>query len=376
MSIGLIGANITSNVLAQNISRSNSVHLFETKNTKTNNQVRYDNLKIMIDTMERPRTIMTMERDPDSKTTVHKLSKFLSPDDTIMECNENFSNTLGNERKCKRSGIHYLGVGVATGSVSEPSIMVGGDLGTFSTHSDLLKTVSPNVVYISESPDSGHVTKIIHDAMESAMYQCLSDVFTYCNYNQTLFECMMYYAVQFSVNGNLLRNALSSSRKYDMCNNISYDVPDTLLLCSEASLNCKLFTPVLNASTISKIHCLHTFSKSVCNLETNKIKEETVAGAILFIFACIILEGCDMLRAHDISVERGVRAWKRGSAIECEMLHLDCGEIEKIKMENVQHARRLLLGCISHERSVPLVSAAIDAFDFQRCSGHSVNFKN
>jgi hypothetical protein len=55
------------------------------------------------------------------------------------------------------------------------------------------------------------------------------------------------------------------------------------------------------------------------------------------------------------------------------MLHFQNGELEEIRMQNVGHARKFLLGCVSQERSVPVVSTAVDSFDFQRFSGVFAN---
>ena len=87
----------------------------------------------------------------------------------------------------------------------------------------------------------------------------------------------------------------------------------------------------------------------------------------------ILLEGCELLNSSGIPINRGKLAWKRGSNIECDMLNFHNGELEEIRTQNVCHARKLLLGCVSQERSVPVVSAAVDSFDFQRCSGGFVN---
>lgn len=381
MSFGLIGSNTLGSSLALNVSKNNKLHLFDTKNKKfhklINNNgnmpfIGHDNMDTMIEEMEQPRTIMSvLESGADSTNTIYELSKMLNENDTVLDfTNEHYSNSLKKDILCRKNGVGYLGIGMTRGSSkSEPSMMIGGDIGTFEHHIDFLKKISPNVVHVTENAGSGHFTKMVHDGIEQAMLQCLSDVFTYCNYSQSEFECMIYYAMQFSAKGDLLRNALNASREFNLCKDALPDIQKSPVWCTEISIEKGLFTPVINAAVLSGINSKHTYNTSFCNLKSIPVKEEIVTGTILFVYSCVLLEGCDLLRTYRIPTNRGKLAWKRGSNIECEMLHFQNGELEKIRSQNAGHARKLLLGCVSQERSVPVVSAAVDSFDYQRCSG-------
>ena len=378
MSIGLIGSNTLGTSLALSVSKNNKLHIFDTTNKKLHKFIdndgntpfiAHENMDTMIEKMEQPRTLISVSNNGG---TMYDLSKILSKSDTILDfTNDHHLNSLKNDILCRKNEIGYLGIGMSHESKAEPSIMVGGDLLTFQTHIDFLKKISPNVVHVNENAGSGQFTKMVHDGIEHAMLQCLSDVFTYCNYNQSVFECMIYYAMQFSAKGNILRNALNASRDYNLCEKSIFS--KTSVWCTEISIKKGLFTPVINASVLSSIYGTHAYNTSFCDLKSIPVKEEIVAGTILFVYSSALLEGCDLLRSCRIPMNRGKLAWKRGSNIECDMLHFQNGELEEIRTQNVGHARKLLLECVSQERSVPVVSAAVDSFDFQRCSGVSIH---
>lgn len=380
MSIGLIGSNTLGTSLALKLSKNNKLHIFDTMNKKLHKFIdndgntpfiAHDDMGTMIEKMEQPRRLVSVSESPERA--MYDLSKILCENDTVLDfTNEHYLNCLKKEILCRKNGIGYLDIGMSSESNAEPSIMVGGDLETFQSHVDFLKKISPNIVHVSENAGSGHFTKMVHDGIEHAMLQCLSDVFTYCNYNQSEFECMIYYTMQFSAKGDLLRNALNASREYGLCE-ISPLSPKSSVWCTELSIEKGLFTPVINAAVLSGIYGTHAYNTSFCNLKSKQVKEEIVAGTILFVYSSALLEGCDLLRSSRIPMNRGKLAWKRGSNIECDMLHFQNGELEEIRTQNVGHARKLLLGCVSQERSVPVVSAAVDSFDFQRCSGVSMS---
>lgn len=376
MSIGLIGSNTLGTTLALSVSKNNKLHIFDTTNKKLhkfiNNDgntpfIAHENMDTMIEKMEQPRTLISVSNHGG---TMYDLSKILSENDTVLDfANEHHLNSLKKDILCRKNGIGYLGIGMSDESKAEPSVMVGGDLRTFETNVNFLKKISPNVVHVTENAGSGHFTKMVHDGIEHAMLQCLSDVFTYCNYNQSEFECMIYYAMQFSANGVILRNTLNASREY----RLSLKFPETSIWCTEMSIENCLFTPVINAAVLSGIYGKHAYDASFCNLKSAPVKEEIVAGTILFVYSSVLLEGCELLNSSGIPINRGKLAWKRGSNIECDMLNFHNGELEEIRTQNVCHARKLLLGCVSQESSVPVVSAAVDSFDFQRCSGGFIN---
>lgn len=379
MSIGIIGSNTLGTSLALNVSKNNKLHIFDTTNKKLHKFIDNDpfivheNMDTMIEKMEQPRTVISVFERSNNGGKIYDLSKILSENDTVLDfTNDHHSNSLKKDILYRKNRIGYLGIGMSHESKAEPSIMVGGDLGTFETNVNFLKKISPNVVHVTENAGSGNFTKMVHDGIEHAMLQCLSDVFTYCNYNQSEFECMIYYSMQFSVNGYLLRNALNASREYNLCEK-SLVFPKTSVWCTEMSIEKGLFTPVINAAVLSGLYGKHAYDASFCSLKSIPVKEEIVAGTILFVYSSVLLEGCDLLNSSGIPINRGKLAWKRGSNIECDMLNFQNGELEEIRTQNVSYARKFLLGCISCQMSVPVVSVAVDSFDFQRYSGVFVN---
>lgn len=326
------------------------------------------NLDRVVKTMERPRTAVSfLESGRESKNTVYTLSDMLTTNDTVIDIsNDHFMDSLKKEFMCRKNGLGYLGIGMSS-SPDEPTLMVGGDLDTFNNHHDILYSISPNVVHVTEDAGSGNFTKMVHDAMEQAMIDCLVDIFSYCKYSKTEFESAIYYALQTSANGKILRNALNVSRNAYSLDENDEELPsccDSSVWCTRLALDEKIIAPVITSSVFSRIHKVNNFENSYCTVTNNVMKEEEIAGTISFVFASIILEGCNLIRSYDIPVDRGKLAWKKGSDVDSELLNLGNGQLEKIKRENAHHARKLCTRCISQEIPAPVVCAAVQSLHY------------
>ncbi|MGB3183441.1 MAG: NADP-dependent phosphogluconate dehydrogenase [Cyclobacteriaceae bacterium] len=137
--------------------------------------------------LETPRTIMLLV--PAGKIVddvIEGLLPYLDKDDLIIDGgNSHFADTIRREKYLKDKGLHFLGVGVsggAEGARRGPSIMPGGSRDAYPRVKPILEAVAakvedtPCVSYLGPKA-SGHYVKMVHNGIEYAMMQLISEAY-------------------------------------------------------------------------------------------------------------------------------------------------------------------------------------------------------
>src|SRR5205809_4463766 len=144
-------------------------------------------LQEMVSQLDKPRRIMMLV--PAGKPVddvINNLLPFIEKDDVIIDGgNSHYVDTLKRVNYLNEKGIHFMGMGVSGGEEGArkgPSIMPGGDLAAWQRVKPMLEAVSakvegePCVAYMGKDA-AGHYVKMVHNGIEYAIMQLVSEVY-------------------------------------------------------------------------------------------------------------------------------------------------------------------------------------------------------
>jgi len=146
-----------------------------------------NSLEQMIAEMKLPRKIMMLV--PAGKPVddvIESLLPLLSPGDIVIDGgNSHYVDTLRRVNYLHPKGFHFMGMGVSGGEKGArigPSIMPGGDLKAYEHVKPLLEAISakvngePCTAYMGKDA-AGHYVKMVHNGIEYAIMQLISEVY-------------------------------------------------------------------------------------------------------------------------------------------------------------------------------------------------------
>jgi len=144
-------------------------------------------LASMVQQLKIPRKIMMLV--PAGKAVddvIDHLIPLLEKDDIIIDGgNSHFTDTLVRIKVLQEKGIHFMGIGISGGEMGArtgPSIMPGGDEIAWKQVRPILEAVSakidgqPCVAYMGKWA-AGHYVKMVHNGIEYAIMQLISEVY-------------------------------------------------------------------------------------------------------------------------------------------------------------------------------------------------------
>ncbi|MFD1315690.1 NADP-dependent phosphogluconate dehydrogenase [Namhaeicola litoreus] len=199
---GIIGLGVMGQSLALNIADNNfslSVYnravegeekiveefLVKNKNKRISG---FTKINGFVDSLETPRKILIMIKAGKAlDDVIEQLLPHLNEGDVLIDGgNSHFSDTLKRYQFLSSKGIHFVGSGISGGEEGArkgPSIMPGGSKEGYAKIAEVLEAISakdksnnPCCTYMG--PDgSGHFVKMIHNGMEYAEMQFLSEIY-------------------------------------------------------------------------------------------------------------------------------------------------------------------------------------------------------
>jgi 6-phosphogluconate dehydrogenase len=139
------------------------------------------------DSLELPRRIMMLV--PAGKITdavIDEVTPYLQPGDILIDGgNSHFIDTDRRIEKLKLTGIHFTGMGVSGGEDGArlgPSMMPGGNKESYAELKPILEKIAaqttegPCVTFIGNG-SAGHYTKMVHNGIEYAIMQLISEIY-------------------------------------------------------------------------------------------------------------------------------------------------------------------------------------------------------
>jgi 6-phosphogluconate dehydrogenase len=141
----------------------------------------------LVDSLEKPAKIMLLV--PSGKivdAVLAELLPLLQKDDIVIDGgNSHFTDTDRRYTQLQQSGIHFMGMGVSGGEEGArfgPSMMPGSNEKSFNAVKNILESIAaktedgPCVTFIGNGA-AGHYTKMVHNGIEYAMMQLISEVY-------------------------------------------------------------------------------------------------------------------------------------------------------------------------------------------------------
>lgn len=144
-------------------------------------------LSAMVQQLKKPRKMMMLV--PAGKPVddvINNLLPLVEKDDIIIDGgNSHFTDTLTRINFLEEKGIHFMGIGISGGEMGArtgPSIMPGGDITAWKRLKPVLEAISakvngePCVAYMGKRA-AGHYVKMVHNGIEYAIMQLISEVY-------------------------------------------------------------------------------------------------------------------------------------------------------------------------------------------------------
>lgn len=139
--------------------------------------------------LERPRKIILLVPAGNIvDIVIQNLLPYLSEGDIVIDSgNSFFQDTERRFNELKEKNIHFMGMGVSGGEEGArfgPSMMPGGDVAAYDAVKEILEAISakvdgqPCVTYVGRK-SAGHYVKMVHNGIEYAIMQLISEVFQY-----------------------------------------------------------------------------------------------------------------------------------------------------------------------------------------------------
>lgn len=153
----------------------------------------FDKVPDFVKSLARPRKILLMvDAGVAVDEMLDKLLVHLQKGDMVMDGgNSHFMDTERRMATCKKRGVLYMGVGISggeQGALEGPAIMPGGDQQAYSLVKPFLENIAADThhaqkccTYIGPA-GSGHYVKMIHNGIEYAEMQLLSEVYGILRY--------------------------------------------------------------------------------------------------------------------------------------------------------------------------------------------------
>ena len=152
----------------------------------------FDTLEAMIEALPKPRTILFMipSTGPMDEMMDHVIP-LLAPGDTVIDAgNADFHATRARSAKLAEHDLHFVGMGVSggeEGARTGPSMMVGGTAHSWEQLQPVAEAIAakfegvPCVAHLG--PDgAGHFVKMVHNGIEYADMQAISEVYGLMRY--------------------------------------------------------------------------------------------------------------------------------------------------------------------------------------------------
>lgn len=141
----------------------------------------------LVDNLEKPaRIILLVPAGKIVDAVLAELVPLLQKDDIIIDGgNSHFTDTDRRYMQLQQSGIHFMGMGVSGGEEGArfgPSMMPGSNEQSFNEVKNMLESIAartedgPCVTFIGNGA-AGHYTKMVHNGIEYALMQLISEVY-------------------------------------------------------------------------------------------------------------------------------------------------------------------------------------------------------
>lgn len=419
--IGLIGLGVMGKALARNLaSKDHKVAVYNVPfpgeervvNEFTESYSELDfigchDLDELVKSLVRPRKIILMIKagNPVDEMT-DKLLPFLEEGDMIIDAGNSFyKDTETRTARCRDKGIHFIGMGVSggeSGALNGPSIMPSGDPGCKEELLSVLQKIAakadgyPCVRWIGNG-GAGHFVKMIHNGIEYADMQLISEMYFIMKHLQgksneeiastlTEWKDSLHNSYLLDISINILRKQVNGNYILDEILDVAGH-KGTGLWTSREALELGVPVPTIQAAMNQRILSSFKDTREKIGWTSTEIKlvvnDEELMEGLLFCRYMSIIEGIHVIsianQKYDwgISLKDVLSVWRGGCIIRSDML-LPLKEIfsdaevtgHPLKNERVfeilnelyPHAHQMSIELSKSHLSLPCIHAAIDHY--------------
>jgi 6-phosphogluconate dehydrogenase len=312
-----------------------------------------------VQALETPRVIMFLV--PAGKivdTVLGDLLPLVQKGDIIIDGgNSHFTDTERRYAQLQDSGVHFIGMGVSGGEEGArfgPSLMPGGNPESYARVKNILESIAagsdegPCVSYIGHSA-AGHYTKMVHNGIEYAIMQLISEVYGILknagNFtNDELHELFNRWNQEELQSFLVEITATIFQRKDDLTNN---DLVDMILdkakqkgtgqWTSQSAMDLNRAIPVIDAAVTmrylssykeQRVRYAQYYPVGTPILSLSKEALAVVCkNALHFSFLLAYAQGLELLANasaqynYGVNVAEVVRVWKGGCIIRSALLN-------------------------------------------------------
>ena len=321
-----------------------------------------------VDSLEKPAKIMLLV--PAGKivdAVLAELVPLLQKDDIVIDGgNSHFTDTDRRYTQLQQSGIHFMGMGVSGGEEGArfgPSMMPGSNEQSFNAVKNILENIAaktedgPCVTFIGNGA-AGHYTKMVHNGIEYAMMQLISEVYgllknvgglsneelqqTFADWNNTE---LRGFLMEITADVFLKKDDKSDSFLIDMILDKAKQ-KGTGMWTSQSAMDLNVPIPVIDAAvsmrylSAMKEDRVATAAKYLTIENTVPVNKEQLVSdckdALQFAFILAYAQGLHLLSAaskaysYDVNIAEVVRIWKGGCIIRSSLLN----DIRKAYLED------------------------------------------
>ena len=373
--------------------------------------------------LKRPRKIMLLV--PAGKPVDSMIQRFLpyleEGDILIDGGNSHYDDTDKRYLYLKDKNIHFIGAGVSGGSKGArfgPSIMPGGDKECYSNLKAIFEATSakvngdPCVTYLGNT-SSGHYVKMIHNGIEYAIMQLISENYHILKYglkksNKQIHEVFERWneGILESYLIEITRDIFKASDKES-----GNDLVDMILdkakqkgtgkWTSQSAMDFGVSIPTIDSSVsmriISSFKSLREKAESIYG--KNKINDLNInitdlEKSLIFSFIISFAQGLSQLKiasdekSYDLNYEEICKIWRGGCIIRARLLEnfmkafnknndlsnlLFDEDISSIINDTVNAARKVSVYCINNQIPVYSLLASLSYFDAIKSSRLPMN---
>ncbi|WP_342319711.1 NADP-dependent phosphogluconate dehydrogenase [Corynebacterium mayonis] len=201
--IGVVGMAVMGSNLARNFaSKGHTVALYNRSPQRTRdvieqygsegNFIASETIEDFVASLKRPRrAVIMVQAGAATDAVIGQLAEQMEEGDIIIDGgNALYTDTIRREREMSARGLNFVGAGISggeEGALNGPSIMPGGPAETWDALGPLLEDISakvdgePCVTHIG--PDgAGHFVKMVHNGIEYADMQVISEAYHLLRY--------------------------------------------------------------------------------------------------------------------------------------------------------------------------------------------------
>jgi 6-phosphogluconate dehydrogenase len=421
--LGVMGSNLLYNmadngfaVIGYDLDAKKSAAL-EQSATKGTTVKGVNTLPEMVSALKKPRKIlMLVPAGKPVDIVIQNLLPLVEEGDIIIDGgNSYFQDTLRRVEELKEKKMHFFGMGVSGGEAGArfgPSMMPGGDRATYEYLKPILEAIAakadgvPCVAFMGNGA-AGHYVKMVHNGIEYAMMQMISEVYDFlhrgCGFStqeiQQVFEKWnegQLKSFLISITGTVLKTVDQETGKplVEMILDKAGS-KGTGKWTSQESMNLPVAIPTIDAAVAARtLSGYKEEREAVAKLfaEYERIVEDQDRELILnmledtlsFAFVMAYTQGLSMLSkasvelSMEIPLPAVIQVWKAGCIIRSELLVnfqkafeqnsgltnllLDQG-IAALLQEKETAVRKLLIQAIQARIPMPGIMSTVGYFD-------------